>query len=347
VSFAVRVADAFHRVNTPMSPGIRRLLNAALYAMALILPLVWAYENISFYNVPGNLLDPFTDANTYLAAGERLNAGHLLYQLQPGDRFVLTIPGIFDSPLLSPPPIAVVWRPLAAIPFGYALWIAACWVTLLGTIVFLLRRIGPWAAVAVIALSFSLGEQLAVANINAFAPAFFLLAWRFQHRAIAGFLMGSLTAIKLAPGAMLGWLAGSRRWIACVAFVATLGLWFVVGGLGAGFDSYRQYLGTLGTVRPTGWSIAGLFGNAATYVFLAAGCLLAFALGVRGRQRASFVVAVVTSVLGTQALYASGAVGLLGALAPWAFAARAAEAATVPAAAGSVRSLSTAEDRPA
>ncbi len=52
MSFASRVADAFGRVNTPMSPGIRRLLNAALYALALILPLVWAFENISFYNVP-------------------------------------------------------------------------------------------------------------------------------------------------------------------------------------------------------------------------------------------------------------------------------------------------------
>ena len=210
-------------VNTPMSPGIRRLLNAALYAMALILPLVWAFENISFYNVPGNLLDPFTDANTYLAAGERLNAGHLLYQLQPGDRFVLMIPGIFDRRCCRRRRSRSIWRPLAAIPFGYTLWIAACWAALFGTIVFLLRRIGPWAAVAVIVLSFSLGEQLAVANINAFAPAFFLLAWRFQHRAIAGFLMGSLTVIKLAPGAMLGWLAGSRRWVACIAFVATFG----------------------------------------------------------------------------------------------------------------------------
>jgi hypothetical protein len=326
VSVSSRAADSFDRVNTPLSSRVRNLINGGLYTLALILPLAFAIENINFYNVPGNLVDPFTDANTYLAAGERLNAGHLLYQLQPGDRYVLILPGIFDSPLLSPPPIAVAWRPLAALPFGYPMWVAACWVALFGTIVFLLRRIGPWAAVAVIALSFSIGEQLAVANINAFAPAIFLLAWRYQDRAIAGFLVGSLAAVKLAPGAMFGWLAGSRRRIASIAFVATLALWFVIGGLGAGFESYGQYLGTLGGVRPTGWSVAGLFGSAATYIFLAGGTGLAFVLGLRGMARASFVVAVATSVLGTPALYASGMVGLLGALAPWAFLGRAAQA---------------------
>jgi len=302
-----------------MSPGFRRVLNAVIYGLALLLPVLWAFENISFYNVPGNLVDPFTDANTYLAAGERLNAGHLLYQLQPGDRFVLLVPGIFDSPLLSPPPIAVVWRPLAAISFGSSLWVAGCWLALLGTIVFLLRRIGPWAGVAIIAMSFSIGEQLAVANINAFAPAMFLLAWRYQRRAVAGFLLGSLAAVKLAPGAAIGWLAGSRRWAAVLAFIGTLALWFIVGAIGAGLESYRDYLGTLGDVRPTGWSVAGLFGSWATYAFLALGCGLAFVLGITGRKRAAFIVAVFTSVLGTPALYASGAVGLLGATAPWAF----------------------------
>jgi hypothetical protein len=319
LSLGTRSAEIFVQANQPVSPALKRLLNTALFGIAIVLPLVWAVENIAFYNSPGNLVDPFTDANTYLAAGERLNAGHLLYQLQAGDRFVLTIPGIFDSPLLSPPPIAVVWRPIAATGIGFPLWVVSCWFALLGTIVFLLRRIGPWAALVVIALSFSLGEQLAVANMNSFAPAIFILAWRFQHRAMAGILLGSLTVVKLAPSAMVGWFTGTRRWMALLGFALTIASWLTVGAIGAGVASYVQYLGTVSEVSATHWSIAGLFGSAATYLFLAAGFAVAVVLGRRGRTRASFVAAVATSVLGTPALYASGLVGLLGALAPWAF----------------------------
>ena len=40
---------------------------------------------------------------TYRAAGDRLNIGHDLYRLVPGDLPVLTIPGLYSAPLLSPP----------------------------------------------------------------------------------------------------------------------------------------------------------------------------------------------------------------------------------------------------
>jgi hypothetical protein len=48
--------------------GHWRLLNAALYAMALTCRSSGRSREHQLYNVPGNLLDPFTDANTYLAA---------------------------------------------------------------------------------------------------------------------------------------------------------------------------------------------------------------------------------------------------------------------------------------
>ena len=56
-----------------------------------------------------------SDAWNYLAAGERLNAGHLLYALSPGDRPIAVLPPYWTVPLLAPPPIAVVWRPLAVL----------------------------------------------------------------------------------------------------------------------------------------------------------------------------------------------------------------------------------------
>jgi hypothetical protein len=46
----------------------------------------------------------------YLAAGERLNAGHQLYALMPGNRPVDIHPPFWTVPLLSPPPIAVLFR---------------------------------------------------------------------------------------------------------------------------------------------------------------------------------------------------------------------------------------------
>jgi hypothetical protein len=56
------------------------------------------------------------DVYTYLAAAERLNVGHNLYgPLLPGDRFINT--SIYEpAPLISPPLIAVLWRPLAVLP---------------------------------------------------------------------------------------------------------------------------------------------------------------------------------------------------------------------------------------
>src|SRR5439155_1700663 len=55
---------------------------------------------------------PGSDAWNYLAAGERLNAGHPLYSISPGDRPIQLLPPYWTVPLLAPPPIAVVWRPL-------------------------------------------------------------------------------------------------------------------------------------------------------------------------------------------------------------------------------------------
>ena len=70
-----------------------------------------------------------TDTSNYYAAGQRLADGHVLYALSPGDRPVpQDSPPFFSVPLLSPPPIAVIWRLLAILPDSvvmYAWWIVA------------------------------------------------------------------------------------------------------------------------------------------------------------------------------------------------------------------------------
>ena len=84
------------------------------------------------------------DTRTYLAAGERLNAGHALYALGPGDRWIWINPPYWTVPILYPPPIAVMWRPLAILPNEWSIGIwtfvdtlllgaAASWIVLRGS----------------------------------------------------------------------------------------------------------------------------------------------------------------------------------------------------------------------
>lgn len=304
---------------TPGS-GRQRLLNVLLLVIAVGAPLAWARANFLVYDLPGNLMDPFTDATTYLAAGERLNQGHDLYRLQPGDRPVLTLPGYFTAPLLSPPPIAVAWRPLAAIPdgWGWAVWVVAAWIALLGTIVYLVMRVGAPAAALAFLLSHAIGEQLAVANVNAFVPLLYVSIWHLRGRAWTGAIVAALAAVKLAPLAMAGWLLGRRDIRALAVLAGGLVALFVLGGLGAGFESYLDYLGTLPGNHPTGLSLSGLLGWApASYVFLFGGTVVSAAVSAR-RPRLGFLIALLASVLGTPALYFSGLVGLLALAAPFA-----------------------------
>jgi hypothetical protein len=303
--------------NRPVSPNVRRLLNLLLIGLVLGTALAWAGANFSVYNEPGNLMEPFTDAMTYRAAGDRLNIGHELYRLVPGDLPVLTIPGLYSAPLLSPPPIAVLWRPLAAVDWGLSLWVIACWVALLGTVVYVVVRTGLPGILLALLLSHAIGEQLAVANVNAFMPALYILLWRFRDRPASGVLVGLAASIKLSPIAMTGWMAGGRRWTTVAVTFATLAFMFVLGAVGAGLTSYVDYLGTLSGNRPTDLSIAGMIGVSwGSYAFLAAGSVVSWLLGSRW-PRASFIVALLASVLGTPALYASGLVSLLALAAPW------------------------------
>ena len=58
----------------------------------------------------GKLVLP--DAYTYFAAAQRLNVHHVLYRLSPGDIRIALHPPYWSVPILSPPFMAVIWRPL-------------------------------------------------------------------------------------------------------------------------------------------------------------------------------------------------------------------------------------------
>ena len=195
---------------------------------------VWALATVWAWDRTDGDFQPFTDAITYLAAGERLNAGHDLYRLVPGDRQVLIIDGIFSAPLVSPPPIAVLWRPLAALGFGQSLWIVACWTVLLATVVYVVAR-GRWVGVALaLVLAPSVADQLAAANVASFFPALLIIAWRLGDSVWTGASLAAMAALKLSPVAMVAWLVGIRARRAIAAWLVAFTVLIVIGALGAG-----------------------------------------------------------------------------------------------------------------
>lgn len=297
------------------SPATRRIIRALLLVIAVGTPLGFARAHFIDFDAPGNALYAFTDADTYRAAGERLNAGHELYRLQEGDRPVLIIPGLFTQPLVSPPPIAVIWRPIAALPFGYEAWIVACWVALLGTVVYLVLRVGPPAALLAFLLSWPIGEELAVANVVSFFPAIFVISWRYRRHPWIGAPLGAIAAVKLAPIAIVGWLVAERHLRALFAMAGTIAALVIVSVIGAGLDSFFEYLDIVPTLKPSPLSVAGQTGISwISYALLAGGVVLAATL--RSRPRLAFCVSILTVVLGTPVVYIGGLVVLLALAAP-------------------------------
>lgn len=269
---------------------------------------------VDMFVIPGNI-EPFDDATTYLAAGERLNAGHELYALHPGDRPVLIDTQFFTVPLVSPPLIGVVWRPLAAIPFGWQLWIAACWLALLGTMAYLVVKTPIPGLIACWLLTESIANQLALANVTAFFPALLVFAWVQRRSASAGIAIALMASIKLSPTTMVGWRAIHRRRNVFIAFVATMAVLLVVDVLGAGLDTLFQYPGVATSTKPSPFSLSGSLGIPyASFVLLAAGTLMA---ALVRWESLSFQIAVITFVFGNPAFYTSGYVPLLALAAPF------------------------------
>ena len=276
-----------------------------------------AVQYFLFMTSPVSSAPPFADALTYQAAGERLNAGHLLYALGPGDRPVLTLPGISSSPLLSPPPIAVLWRLIVAVPFGFQLWVVACWVAVLTATFYLVFKTGLRGAVIATVLSPAIGEQLAACNVAAFFPGLLVLAWRWRDRPGAGAIIGLMASIKLTPGTLGGWLVATRRWRGVATAAGTVAVIGVFSVLGSSVGAFADYVEVARTAGPSTSSLSGLTGVGwVSPAVLVVGTVAIMGLG--RWPRIAFIVGVVLSVVGTPALYLSSWVPLIATLAPFA-----------------------------
>jgi hypothetical protein len=247
---------------------------------------------------------PGSDAWNYLAAGERLNAGHPLYALSPGDRAITLLPPYWTVPLLAPPPIAVVWRPLALLGDpAMTLWAGAGLLATLATAGWLLARGGLATAAIVAVLAMPLAVQSLAGNANAFLFGILVLAWVFRARpAVVGSLVAVAIAVKLTPVLLLLWLATARRWHGVGATVLALGVIGIVSLAGAGLQNHLDWLASVPRSVPAPTSISGMTGVSST-VLIAIAAIVILVVSRRGDERLTFSVAVVAAALVSPALY--------------------------------------------
>lgn len=301
-----------------------RILRVAVPAVALGLLIAIQINYFDRGFIPG-------DAFTYLAAGERLNDGHALYALSPGDRPVGLKPPFWTVPLLSPPPIAVLFRPLALLPddVGPYVWWAVCIVAIVGTMVVMLRRRPILVGAAIVVLSIPIVYEIGVGNLNGLLVAGIAGAWLLLVRGrdlAAGAVIAGMTALKLTPVILAWWLITQRRWHALKAF-AVAGL--IIAGIsivGAGLAPHLEYLGIVRQTSTTGTSelsLAGL-GRVLGLDPALAGLLptLALVAGfgaiwlLRDRPGLAYGAAVVTMLVGSPVVNVNWFTVLLVALAP-------------------------------
>lgn len=256
------------------------------------------------------------DAYVYLAAGERLNAGHELYALQPGDRYVWINPPFWTVPLLSPPLIAVVWRPLAALPneLGVALWWIGSSTAALVVLGAMVRRASALVGAMLVALAIPFAFIVGSGNVDAFRLAATVAVWRLVSRRRelgGGVLVGALIVLKLTPIALAWWLLllGSRRGVAGVAIGTAAAAVVSIAGAGVGPHlQLPEILAQSYAAGPTRESLTGLglmLGidpAIAKWFTVAAGafCLLAM-IPLRHHPAPTFTLAVIAAVVGSAA----------------------------------------------
>lgn len=258
------------------------------------------------------------DAWNYLAAGERLIAGHPLYSLSPGDRLVPIVPPFWTVPLLAPPPIAVAWRVIA--PLGNAAMVAwgiAALAAVVAAVIVLWRGVAFWPALALLAAPVTMTALSG--NVSAFLLAGMVAAWVFRDRPwIVGALVAAMAAVKLTPVVLLVWLIAGRRW---KALGAALVAGVVIGAaslVGAGPDAWRAWLASVPMSAPSPVALATLLNVPTWAVAVAAVAAVAGTWVATRSNRATFAAAVIAAALATPALYFQALALLLAAVTPWA-----------------------------
>ena len=294
-----------------------------LVASFLLLEFMAAYFTRGF--IPG-------DATVYLAGGERLNAGHQVYALMPGDRPEGFKPPYWTVPLLSPPLVAVIFRPLALFPndIGAYIWWAGCLAAFAWIFATFVRRQPILTSLAVMVLVVPLTYEIGVGNMNAFLMLGAILTWKWttegrDERAGAVTALGFV--LKVSPVVIAWWLFTQRRWRAVRAGIVAGAVVLGISILGAGLDAHFKFIEVTrdtATVGQSELSLAGLakaVGMAPAIAnLLPTTMLVGGVLGIlllRNRPNWAFALAVATMTQGSPVENNNSFSMLLACITPW------------------------------
>ena len=236
-------------------------------------------------------------------------------------------------PLLSPPLIGVLWRPLAALPAesGLAIWQLLTIGTIAATTIALILRLPIRASLLAIALAVPIGFEMDVANVNGLLLGGYVLSWWLfaRHRDWVGVVVALMAAVKIAPVVLGWWLVTQRRWRAVAWFVVGGVVFLGVGILGSSLEMHLRYLSvasqTIGNAN-SDLSLTGLataigmpasVGALLPRAFLVAGGVTIWVF--RRRPDMAFVVAIVTATFGSPVVNFNTLALLMATLAPYAW----------------------------
>ena len=239
----------------------------------------------------------------------------------------------WSYPLLSPPPVAVLWRALALLPGDvsmYLWWFAGAGASLLLGLALIVRSRTmtlPFVLLLIPSLSYTAWSG----NLNALLIPAGALVWlaSARHRPVAAGLLVALSGLlKLTPGLFAWWFVvrGDRRALGACLGGAAVGLALSV--LGAGLQSHLQYVAVAreaGSIQLTPLSLVSVARalGAPEWIALAAPYLAAATAGfaawlLRRSARWSFAACALGVVLGTPTLQFEDLAWGLVALVPWA-----------------------------
>jgi Glycosyltransferase family 87 len=191
-----------HPLTFTLSPAGRRSVRRVA-VLAAVVGVALGLETLLLHLTS----DPLNDVQAYYWAGGRLNAGLPLY---PPDQSVATPLGYPYPPLL-----AILFRPLALLPFEAA---AAIWeVAVIASFVLTVWWIGPrrretWLALGILALP--IAWCLVIGQAQVLLTLFTAIG--------APWSIALAANIKLFPAAIALWWIGRRDWRSLGLFVATI-----------------------------------------------------------------------------------------------------------------------------
>ena len=312
--------------------GVRRLV-------AMFVLLFTTFALVLFVQLRPDYLHPTevgTDVSTYLAAGQRLVAGHDIYSLRPGDRPVPIWPEFWTVPLVGPPTIAVLWAPLAILPPLLAIWAwwLATFAATAAVFVWTVVRGHLLVVVAAGLLSFSTIITGVSGNVNGLLIGALAAVWllsqgpRSTGRDVAiGVLVAIATSVKIGPALFGLWLLALGRWRAAAAAAAAGAVIALLTLVAAGPEIVPTYLrlaadtATRGVTPLSAGGMLQSLGLPQAIVVAApvavALITAAIAVAVRRHPRAAFSVIAIGATFAVPVVRFESLSVLLLALIPW------------------------------